>query len=175
LIRAPVDDVITALADRTERWERDALGRDIVLGEQGGAFVFRLRGHSWTEAVLEPFGPIWSLPKQSLSRLLSTRMIHYSVSDTSGYIGYSLYENGELLEELSVLEGGSDEGPNTFSSGLRDLERDDITNVWDFTYEFLVDGMHSTPASTSHTSSVVGAETYQRVAGIASSTQALPL
>jgi hypothetical protein len=139
LIRAPVDDVITALADRTERWERDVLGRDIVLGEQGGAFVFRLRGHSWTEAVLEPFGPIWSLPKQSLSRLLNTRVIHYSVSDTSGYIGYSLYENGELLEELSVLEGGSDEGPNTFSSRLRDLERDDITNVWDFTYEFLVD------------------------------------
>src|SRR5260370_30457741 len=66
-------------------------------------------------------------------------MIHYSVSDTSVYIGYSLYENGELLEELSVLEGGSDEGPNTFSSRLRDLERDDITNVWDFTYEFLVD------------------------------------
>ena len=31
LIRAPIDDVLDALADRTERWERDVLGRDIVV------------------------------------------------------------------------------------------------------------------------------------------------
>jgi hypothetical protein len=130
LIRAPVDDVIRALADRTERWERDVLGRDIALGEQGGAFVFRLRGVSWTEAVLERFGPMWPLPEQSLSGRLNARVISYGVSDTSGYIGYRLYENGELLEELSVLEGASGEEPNTFSSRLRDLKRDE---VWDFT------------------------------------------
>src|SRR5215470_14307862 len=47
LIRAPIDDVARALTDWTKRWEKDALGRDIVLGEQGGAFVFRLRGHTW--------------------------------------------------------------------------------------------------------------------------------
>jgi len=58
LIRAPIDDVARALTDWTKRWEKDALGRDIVLGEQGGAFVFRLRGHTWTEAVLEQFKPI---------------------------------------------------------------------------------------------------------------------
>jgi hypothetical protein len=46
LIHAPIDDVVDALAGRTERWERDVLGRDIVLSEQGGAFVFRLRGHT---------------------------------------------------------------------------------------------------------------------------------
>ncbi|MBO0758419.1 MAG: hypothetical protein J2P54_21420 [Bradyrhizobiaceae bacterium] len=135
LIGAPLDDVITALADRTERWERDVLGQDIVLGEQGGAFVFRLRGHSWTEVVLGRFGSIWPLPEQSLSARLNTRVISYSVSDTSCYIGYRLYENGELLEELSVLEGG----PNIFSSRLRDLKRDDVMNVYDFTSEFLVD------------------------------------
>jgi len=154
LIRAPIDDVVDALADRTERWERDVLGRDIVLGEQGGAFVFRLRGHSWTEAVLEPpylrrvrferidraLKPIWSLGEQALSRLLKTRVIPYSVSDTSGYIGYSLYENGELLEKLSALEGGSDlPEANTFSSILRGLKRDDISNIWAFTRQFLID------------------------------------
>src|SRR5262245_27582709 len=52
LIRAPVEDVARALADRTERWERDVLGREIVLG-QFGVFVFRLREHSWTEVVPE--------------------------------------------------------------------------------------------------------------------------
>jgi hypothetical protein len=145
LIRAPIDDVVRALTDWTERWEKDALGRDIVLGEQGGAFIFRLRGHTWTEAVLERFKPIprfvWSLPEQALSQRLNTRVISYSVSDTSGYIGYSLYENGELLEKLSALEGGSDElpGSNTFSSRLRDIRREDITNVYRFTREFLVD------------------------------------
>jgi hypothetical protein len=140
LIRAPVDDVIFALADRTERLERDVLGRDIVLGEQGGAFVFRLRGHSWTEVVLEFFKPIWSLDERALSRLLKTRVIDYSVSDTSGYIGYRLYENGELLEKLSALEGSSDvPEANTFSSSLRDLKRDDITNIWAFTRQFLLD------------------------------------
>src|SRR5262249_19537049 len=36
-------------------------------------------------------------------------------------------------------EGGSDERDNIFSSRLRDLERNDITNVWRFTREFLVD------------------------------------
>jgi hypothetical protein len=141
LIRASIDDVVDALADRTERWERDVLGRDILLGERGGAFVFRLRGHTWTEAVLERFKPIWSLGERALSRVLKTRVIGYSVSDTSGYIGYSLYENGQLLEKLSALEGGSNEpeGSNSFSSSLRDLKRDDITNIWEFTGGFLVD------------------------------------
>src|SRR5215468_239252 len=131
LIRAPIDHVVDALANRTERWERDVLGRDIVLGEQGGAFVFRLRGHTWTEVVLEPLKPIWSLGEQALSRLLKTRVIPYSVSDTSGSIGYRLYENGELLEELSALEGVSDERANRFSSKLRDL-RSRVHSVWVF-------------------------------------------
>jgi hypothetical protein len=140
LIRASIDHVVDALADRTERLERDVLGREIVLGEQGGAFVFRLRGHTWTEAVLEPLKPNWSIGEQALSRLLKTRVISYSVSDTSGYIGYRLYESGVLLEKLSALEGGSDvPEANTFSSSLRDLKRDDISNIWAFTQQFLVD------------------------------------
>jgi len=138
LIHAPIDHVVDALADRTERWEKDVLGRDVVLGEQGGALVFRLCGHTWTEAVLQRRKPVWSLHEQALSRLLKTRVISYSVSDTSGYIGYRLYENGEVLEELSVLEGGSDDRDNIFSSRLRPLKRNDITNVWRFTREFLV-------------------------------------
>src|SRR5207244_10747715 len=80
-----------------------------------------------------------SHPAKALSKRLNTCVISYSVSDTSDYNGYRLYESGELLEELSVLEDGSDERANTFSSRLRDLKRNDITNVWRFTREFLVD------------------------------------
>jgi hypothetical protein len=45
-----------------------------------------------------------------------------------------------VLEKLSALEGGSDvPEANTFSSSLRDLKRDDISNIWAFTRQFLVD------------------------------------
>jgi hypothetical protein len=111
--------------------------------------------------------------EQSLSHLLSTRVIGYSVSDTSGYIGCRLYENGGLLEELSVLEGGSDLHQDKFFSSLRDLERDDIANVWSFTREFLVDQDAFDPGSTSRTSLAIGATTYRPVTAIASSIQAL--
>src|SRR5262245_2881468 len=144
LVRAPVDDVARALADRTERWERNVVGREIVLG-QFGAFVFRLRGHSWTVVVPEvrPEWQGWALligiteQTRALSRLLRTRAIYYWVGDTSGTVGYELYENGELLEKLSATEGGSPD--DTFSSRLRDLKRRDVRNIWRFSHQFLVE------------------------------------
>jgi hypothetical protein len=144
LIRASIDDVAHALADRTERWERDVVGREIILG-QFGAFVFRLRGHSWTVVIPEvrPELQGWALligiseQTRALSGLLKTRAIYYRVGDTSATVGYELYENGELLEKLSATEGGSPD--DTFSSRLRDLNRRDIRNIWRFTDRFLVD------------------------------------
>jgi len=144
LIRASIDDVARALADRTERWERDVVGREIVLG-QLGAFVFRLRGHAWTVVVLEARSEWqgWTLlsgineQTRALSGLLKTRAIYYWVGDTTGTVGYGLYENGELLENLGATEGGSPD--DTFSSRLRKLKRRDIRNIWSFTHQFLVD------------------------------------
>jgi hypothetical protein len=139
LIRAPIDDIARALADRTQRWERDVLGREIVLGNHG-AFIFRLRGHTWTEIVLDPSiaTGIW---EQALSSQLKTRVIRYEVSDTMGGVIYGLYENGELLEELEATDNGSG-GPDdstSFSSRVRDLKRDDIADIWDFTRRFLIE------------------------------------
>jgi hypothetical protein len=142
-IRAPMDDVAHALADRTERWERDVLGREVVLNPQC-AFVFRLRGHSWTIIaplfVPVPFG--WALVGElrqhapALSAMLKTRIIDFWVSDTTISIGYSLYENGELLEQLRATE---DSGrPGTFTSRLRALQPQNIGNIWEFTHQFLV-------------------------------------
>jgi|RhiMethySRZTD1v2_1073278.scaffolds.fasta_scaffold107081_2 hypothetical protein len=144
LIRAPIDDVARALADRTERWQRDVVGREIVLGEFG-AFVFRLQGHGWTVVVPEvrPELQGWALltgiseQTRTLSGFLKTRAIYYWVGDTSGTVGYELYEDGELLEQLSATEGG--DSNDTFSSQLRDLKRRDIRNIWRFTEQFLVD------------------------------------
>jgi hypothetical protein len=139
LIRAPIDEVAGALVDRTQRWERDVLGQEIVLGNYG-AFIFRLRGHTWTEVVLDP-SSVPGFSGQALSSRLKARVINYAVSDTMGGIGYGLYENGELLEELEATDDGSG-GPDdstTFSSRLRDLKRDDIADIWDFARQFLIE------------------------------------
>jgi hypothetical protein len=117
------------------------LGKEIVVGD--GAFIFRLRGHIWTEVVIEPLKAGWSLGlwERALSSRLATRVITYSVSDTMGAVGYGLYERGELLEELDATDDGSggSSSDTKFSSRLRPLKRDDITDIWRFTEEFLVD------------------------------------
>ena len=141
LTRASIDEVGDYFSDRTERWERDVLGKEIVLGDEG-AFIFRLRGHIWTEVVVGPLQADRSLGywERELSNRLATRVITYSVSDTTGAVGYGLYERGELLEELDGMDDGSGRaGKDTkFLSRLRPLKRNDITDIWRFTEEFLV-------------------------------------
>jgi hypothetical protein len=143
LIRAAIDDVARAAAESTERWERDVLGRDIVLGKQGGAFVFRLHGHAWSILITEPYSPteFSAIDAQALSRLLKTRVISYGVSDTMGSIGYQFYDNGELLEELAATEGdsGRPDADSTFSSRRRDLKTNEIANIWSFTNQFFLE------------------------------------
>ena len=138
LIRASIDEVGNALADRAERWEQNVLGKEIVVDKEG-AFIFRLRGHSWTEVVIEPFPPeTW---EQELSSRLATSVISYAVSDTTGSIGYRLYEKGELLEQLDATDNGSGgaDSDTRFSSRLRSLKRGDMKDIWRFTEKFLVD------------------------------------
>jgi hypothetical protein len=141
LVRASIDAVGRSLTDRTERWERDVLGKEIVVGDEG-AFIFRLRGHIWTEVVIGPLqaGRFLGPWEQELSSRLATRVITYSVSDTTGAIGYDLYERGELLEKLDATDDGSGRASSDtkFSSRLRPLKRNDITDIWSFTEEFLV-------------------------------------
>jgi hypothetical protein len=136
LIRALVDEVARALAGQTGRWDQDVLGKEIIVGEEG-AFIFRLRGHVWTEAVAEPW--IAGL-EQALSGRLATRVISYTVSDTVGAIGYSLFERGELLEEFVATDIGSGRASSdtTFSSRLRSPKQNEIDNIWRFAEEFLI-------------------------------------
>lgn len=138
LIRASIDEVGNALADRAERWEQNVLAKEIVVDKEG-AFIFRLRGHSWTEVVIEPFpAETW---EQELSSRLATSVISYAVSDTTGSVGYRLYEKGELLEQLDATDNGSGgaDSDTRFSSRLRSLKRGDMKDIWRFTEKFLVD------------------------------------
>jgi hypothetical protein len=137
LIRASVEEVARALAGQTGRWDQDVLDKEIVAGEEG-AFIFRLRGHVWTEVVAEP----WKAGlEQALSSRLATRVIGYTVSDTVGAIGYSLYERGEMLEEFAATDSGSGRASSSdtvFSSRLRSPKQDEIDNMWRFADEFLI-------------------------------------
>jgi hypothetical protein len=136
LIRASVDEVARFLAGQTGRWDRDVLGKEIIVSEEG-AFIFRLRGHVWTEVIAEP----WRAGlEQRLSSRLGTRVISYTVSDTTGAIGYSLYERGDLLEEFAATDNGSGRASSDteFSSRLRSPKQEEIDNIWRFAEEFLI-------------------------------------
>jgi hypothetical protein len=136
LIRASVDDVARDLAGQKGRWDQDVLGKQIAVGEEG-AFIFRLRGHVWTEVLAEP----WKAGlERALSSRLATSVISYTVSDTVGAIGYSLFERGELQEELAATDNGSGRASSDtiFSSRLRSPKQKDIDNIWRFSEEFLI-------------------------------------
>ena len=136
LIRASVEEVARSLAGQTGRWDQDVLGKEIIVSEES-AFIFRLRGHPWTEVVAEP----WKAGlEQGLASRLATRVISYTVSDTTGVVGYSLYERGELLEEFAATDSGSGRaGSDTeFSSRLRSAKPEEIDNIWRFAEEFLI-------------------------------------
>jgi hypothetical protein len=102
LVRAPVDDVALAFQRRTARWDRDVLGAEVVVGEEA-LFLFRLRGHSWTEVLHSKDDYDWVGP---VSRRLDTRAILYAVSDTACCIGYFFYGSGRRLERFEALDSG---------------------------------------------------------------------
>src|SRR5215468_6505910 len=106
LIRAPIDHVVDALADRTERWERDVLGRDIVAHhsrlEQSRQGLLT-DGPDWLELLNHGLRPGWWKSSAPWRGAPTCRR------------------------------------PTRSRPSLRDLKRDDISNIWAFTHQFLVD------------------------------------
>jgi hypothetical protein len=139
-VRASMDDMAHALAARSQRWEKDVLGHEIVLSRDS-AFVFRLRGHAWTIVVPWDLTLAEDLRARAISNLLKVRVIGYGVSDTTASVGYALYDHGELLEEFNATEGskGRPDASSGLMSRMRPLKLEDVANIWDFTHQFLVD------------------------------------
>ena len=134
LVRAPVEDVARALATAGVRWEKDVLGRRVVLGKRA-ALVFRLRGHEWTgvvSALLREWPPIDSDWKEAISARLRTSVSDYYLGDTAGVRGYTLYRKGEKQEELSAEDGKV----VRFSSKLRKVRAAEIKDADGFIDEF---------------------------------------
>ncbi len=145
LARSPVEEVAGAIAEDADLWERDTLGRRVVV-QRDALFVFRLRGHRWSAVVSQPYGRIpfgskghaW---EKRLSRRLRQPVIVYGVSDTCGSIGYTLVEDGEVTEDFFAEDQGSRPAPRRswFTSARRDIGLDRIGNIYDFASEFFVE------------------------------------
>lgn len=111
---------------------KNAANQPVTLTDQC-FFIFRLRGHTWTQIVARDQEVVRLIMNQgrdkqdkkelnrkmnqarrrelnekdaqSLSRQLSTRALFYGISDTACALGYKLYENGTLIEQLETEEG----------------------------------------------------------------------
>jgi hypothetical protein len=132
--RAPVEPFATALARHAVDWQKDALGREVVLARQFG-FVFRLSGHPWSLFVASLGVEISADDRRDLSRTLDAPIIQYVCSDTMGVIGYELHEAGRTIESF---EAESD-GVTQFRSEVRDGGVADGGSAYRFVAQFLED------------------------------------
>jgi len=69
--------------------------------------------------------------ERSLSQRLDTQLISYNVRDTTNSIGYSFWQDGELLEEWT-----SGDGDSRFFSKLRTVTVNDENKIQICAYEF---------------------------------------
>ena len=121
MVLAPVEAVARTFVElrRAPTWERDAFGREVKLTATCFS-ILRLRGHRWTTIVPElvrlraPGAKALSADEaQELSRKLETRALWAAHGVESGYVGYAIFDGGELVERMVSGEPrmGSDGGP----------------------------------------------------------------
>lgn len=145
LVRSSVEVVAGAIAKEDVRWEPDVLGKEIVR-RKDALFVYRFCGHPWSIVVGAPFGdtPLgrkgheW---EKSLSRRLGVPIIAYGRSDTCCSIGYTLIEEGEVVEDFFAEDDDNRPDPRTsfFKSTRRDVRLDRIGDIYDFVEDFFVE------------------------------------
>jgi hypothetical protein len=126
-VRASAEQTAAELARTAVRWEKDVLDHLVCPGARN-LIVFRLRGHSWTIIVDD------EVDAQGLSRSLQTEVIDYTVSDTCGCIGYTLFEKGEQTESFF----GSEDGTNDFESTIRSVPPEERKDIWGLVDKFFV-------------------------------------
>jgi hypothetical protein len=126
-VKADVDKVSAALAKHrgTSQRKTNIADRPVTLAKQC-FFVFRFAGHTWTQIIgrdslddVNPFmGAKFDLEKlkasaatllnegdaKAISSELGTTALYYFVGDTAYGIGYTLYDDGELVEKLEAGE-----------------------------------------------------------------------
>jgi hypothetical protein len=163
-LRAGVEQVAAALKARRKAriWRRDVFGQPVTIAEQC-FFVFRLRGHRWTQVIARDqaegdavlalvrarragkrparvtaarqaqLANLKEADAQALSAALSTPAIFYGVGDTAVALDYVLFENGRAVERLRT---GEAYGDVEFSSDLRKVRAAGLRDVERFVDAF---------------------------------------
>lgn len=167
LVRVPLDQLSDVLAVHALETRRNVLGAEI---EISGYFelAFQIVGQNWSIIVpapaIEPHR-IAAVPvpiAAELSKLLKSPVIELGLGDTSGVIGYELFDDGEVVEYFAgaedetidwadannlptqryILSPEPDEDPEAkqaayFWSRRRHITAKEIGNIWDFADQFM--------------------------------------
>jgi hypothetical protein len=165
LVRVPLDRLSDALAASALETRRDVLGSEIeILGKF--QFACQIVGQVWSllvsDEIVEP-------SEAQLSKQLGQPVIQLGVSDTTGTIGYLLFEDGAIVEYFAGSEGEledefaiddanryglslqtyifspyHDEDPEAkqsayFWSSRRNVTVEEIGDIWDFAEQFILE------------------------------------
>ena len=159
LVRVSIEEFSAALADLAVESQIDVLGSEIRVSYPS-SFAFQIVGQNWS--ILTPAYDLKQSDIEGISKQFQEPLINLSMSDTSGYIGYRLYESGELVEQFDGDGGEVDpetlnlqtqkyelypcpEDPEGeaqlvyFWSSRRTVTVEEIGNIWDFPDRLLVE------------------------------------
>jgi hypothetical protein len=122
-VKADVEEVAHSLREHRGKyqWHKNIVDREIELSHQC-FFVFQFNGHTWT--TITPRNSSGREDARLISLSLKTRSIYYRISDTTCALRYSIYENGDLLEELET--GGCYENIK-WKSSIHDIKTEQIS------------------------------------------------
>jgi hypothetical protein len=130
-VEGPIEEVAQTLADYrgTTSWTKDATVTQAAKGDGGSArtVAIQLAGEPWTVIVRTlGFVDIEHLQgvvedAHHVSKKLKTRAISFIGEDTSGAIGYSLFDRGKVQEEAEWTGSGAD-----CMDFFKSLTRDDL-------------------------------------------------
>lgn len=108
IILSPIDEIAYACTTLypNSHWLQN-IHQSEIAAPSCGILIFQCLGHLWTvvhsihSSPPHAFASLGYQEARSLSHLLQTKSISYSISDTSGCVQYQLFENGQLLEWFS--------------------------------------------------------------------------
>ncbi len=93
-----------SIQQNAKEWHQNIVDREVELTSQC-FFIFQFKGHAWTNIIARSSsGDIDDSDTRILSSNLKTRAIYYTICDTVCGLGYTIYENGEALEQLETGE-----------------------------------------------------------------------
>ncbi len=160
LVQAPIEQTAQAIAQikQIRSWQHDVYGQEIEVANYG-ILAFQLLNHSWTVvrelSTQSQYILFEENEANSISNLLHSKAITFSVSDSANRIGYDFYQCGQCIEKFCFSSDSEEEllenddehedededdqwyGNYQFQSQIRQIQTESIGNPYLFTYNFL--------------------------------------